>query len=156
MKEYNYDAKLFSRKVTMVGVFCILIIVYSVWQLMATKSLVWGFVLLVAGYTVWNSFVSISNPSKVILSDEEIVFSAYGREDRFLMTEIKSFRVKDFPDVRKLFIRVNNANLLKGRYWVPAMFFNDTDELFRAILDIEERVHPNTLKSMARYSQKKK
>ena len=156
MKEYNYNAKKFNMKVTVTGVFCVLIALYSVWQLFATGESIWGIAFIIAGYTVWNSFVTISNPSKVVLSDEEIVFSAYGREDHFLMTEIHSFRVKDFPNVRKLFIRVNNASWLKGRYWIPAAFFNDTDELYKAILDIEERVHPNSLKSVARHSQKKK
>ena len=156
MKEYNYNAKKFRMKVTVTGVFCILIALYAIWQLIVTKEPIWVAVIIVAGYTVWNSFVTISNPSKVTLSDEEIVFSAYGREDHFPMTEIKSFRVKDFPNVRKLFVRINNASWFKGRYWIPAAFFNDTDELYKAILDIEERIHPSTLKSMARYSQKKK
>lgn len=156
MKEYNYDAKKFMMKVTVTGVFCVLIALYSIWQWFLTRETLWAIILLIAVYTVWNSFVTISNPSKVILSDEEIVFSAYGREDRFPMTEITSFRVKDFPNVRKLFIRINNASWLHGRYWIPAAFFNDTDELYRAILDIEERIHPNTLKSAARYSHKKR
>ena len=156
MKEYNYDAKKFKMKVTFTSWFCVLIAAYSVWQLILTKETFWAIVFLIAAYTVWNSFVTISNPSKVTLSDEEIVFSAYGREDHFPMTEITSFRVKDFPNVRKLFIRINNASWLHGRYWIPAAFFNDTDELYRAILDIEERIHPNTLKSAARYPHKKR
>ena len=156
MKEYKYDAKKFGMKVTVTGVFCALIVLYCVWQCIVTQEAIWAIVAFVAFYTVWNSFVTISNPSKVTLSDEEIVFSAYGREDHFPMTEITSFRVKDFPNVRKLFIRINNASWFKGRYWIPAAFFNDTDELYKAILDIEERIHPNTLKSMARYSHKKR
>ena len=156
MKEYNYDPKKFMVKVTVTGVFCVLIALYSLWQLIVSKEAIWAIVLIIAVYTVWNSFVTISNPSKVTLSDEEIVFSAYGREDHFLMTEITSFRVKDFPNVRKLFIRINNATWFKGRYWVPAAFFNDTDELYNAILDIEEHFHPNSLKSMARHSQSRR
>lgn len=145
---------MFFRKVTVTGIFCALIALYSLWQLVATKQSMWIIILIVAGYTIWNSFISISNPGKVILSDEEIVFCAYGREDHFPMSEIKSFRVKDFANVRKMFIRVNQAGLLKGRYWVPAAFFNDTDELYKRILDIEEQIHPGTLKSMARQNQK--
>ena len=156
MKEYNYDAKKFMMKVTVTGIFCVLITLYAVWKLIQTQETLWAIVMLIAGYTVWNSFVTISNPSKVTLSDEEIVFSAYGREDHFPMTEITNFQVKDFPNVRKLFIRINNASWLHGRYWVPAAFFNDTDELYNAILDIEERFHPNSLKAMARNSHKKK
>ncbi len=156
MKEYIFDPKKFRMKVTVTGVFCVLIALYSIWQVITGGEAIWAIVLIIAGYTVWNSFVTISNPSKVTLSDEEIVFSAYGREDHFPMTEITSFRVKDFPNVRKLFIRINNASWLHGRYWVPAAFFNDTDELYKAILDIEERIHPNTLKAMARNSHRKK
>ncbi len=155
MKEYNYDAKKFRMKVTVTGVFCVLIALYGACQWIMTQDTLMAIIFIVAFYTVWNSFITISNPSKVTLSDEEIVFSAYGREDRFPMTEITSFRVKDFPNVRKLFIRINNASWFKGRYWVPALFFNDTDELYKAILDIEERIHPNTLKSAARYPHKK-
>ena len=156
MKEYIFDPKKFRMKVTVTGVFCVLIALYSIWQVITGGEAIWAIVLIIAGYTVWNSFVTISNPSKVTLSDEEIVFSAYGREDHFPMTEITSFRVKDFPNVRKLFIRINNASWLHGRYWVPAAFFNDTDELYKAILDIEERIHPNTLKAMARNSHRRK
>ena len=156
MKEYIFDPKKFMIKVTVTSGFCALIALYAIWQVISGGEAIWAIVLIISGYTVWNSFVTISNPSKVTLSDEEIVFSAYGREDRFPMTEITSFRVKDFPNVRKLFIRVNNASWLHGRYWVPAAFFNDTDELYNAILDIEERFHPNSLKAMARNSHKKK
>lgn len=156
MKEYIFAPKKFRIKVTVTGVFSAMITAYAVWRMIADREPAWAFVILIAGYTVWNTFVTISNPSKVTLSKNEIVFSAYGREDHYLMKDIHSFRVKDFPNVRKLFIRVNNASWLHGRYWVPAAFFNDTDELYKAILDIEERIHPNTLKSMARNSHKKK
>ena len=155
MKEYCYDKKTFTIKVTAISVFCILISLYVIWQMLVTKQMNMLLILIITGYTIWNSFISMSNPSKVVLSKDGVTFSAYGREDHYPMADIKSFRVKDFPGSRKMFIRVNGGGILKGRYWVAAYYFNDTDELYNAILELENKIHPGTLKSRARFAHKK-
>lgn len=149
MKEYYYKKNLFFRRVTFTAAFCTVIFLYGCLKLIVTANAAWIIVLIVSGYTVWNSFVSISNPSKIILSDTEIVFCAYGREDRYIIKELKDFKVKDFPDVKKMFVRVNNPTLFTGRYWIPASSFNDSDELYKRILSVENKLNPNSLKARA-------
>lgn len=106
-------------------------------------------VLLVAVYTVWNTFVAIGNPQRVTVSDECVSFSAYGRTDSFDLCELSRFMIREFPSAGKMYIRVNKGGFFKGRYWLYTMMYSDGKELFRKLLEIERNIHPDSLKTQA-------
>lgn len=151
MRVYEYDPTVYKRKVTVTGVFCALILLYSIYSLFfGDNMLLWIGAGIVSLYTVWETFISLSNPGKVVIDAESITFCAYGREHRYLWSEIERFRVKEFTGARKLFVRINNASIFKGRYWVNCYYFNDTDLLYKFIVDRECLIHPTSLKARAR------
>ena len=45
---------------------------------------------------------------------------------------------------------MNGGGLLKGRYWLNTRNYNDGQELFRLLLDMEYEKHPESLKARAR------
>jgi hypothetical protein len=106
-------------------------------------------IALVAFYTTWNTFVSGSNPSKVILEEDGVSFFSYGKTVKYLFTEIQSFLVKDFRGSGKMFIRVNKSNFFKGRFWIHTREFNDSDELYLYFLKLEYKTHPTSIKARA-------
>jgi len=149
-KEYQMDSRYFQIHTTFNGIVaacvflaCIVGIVVGFYaQLLAI-------VLVVTGYTFWNTFISISNPQKVFISDDLINFSAYGRTDSYDLCEINRFVIREFPSAGKMYIRVNRAGPLTGRYWLHTMMFNDGKELFHRLLEIERNIHPDSLKAQA-------
>lgn len=151
MKSYMYDKKLFFVEVTFTGIFCILAcftciclaIVGYLPQLMI-------FLAIIAIYNVWNTFISKSTSEEVVINKDFISFNAYKRCDKYILTEIKRLRIREFPSSGKMYIRINDSSLLKGRYWIQTKQFENGKELFHALLDIEYEMHPETLKARAR------
>lgn len=104
---------------------------------------------LIAFYTVWNTFVSLSNPSKVILEEDGISFVTFGKTIKYLFDDITVFMAKDFRGSGKIFLRINHHTMFKGRYWIHTREFNDSDELFLYLLKLEYKTHPDSIKSRA-------
>jgi hypothetical protein len=149
-KEYIYDSKGYFTHITLTAYFCIVIVLVSAGMIIAGYNRsVFALIALVAGYTVWNTFISRSNPSRVILEEDGISFEAYGKTTKYLFTDIKSFLAKDFRGSGKIFLRVNKSSLLRGRYWIHTKECNDSDELYLYILKLEHQTHPNNMKARA-------
>ena len=105
----------------------------------------------VAFYQVWNTFISLSNPERVEIDEEgdSISFSGFGRVDSYKLSELSTFLVRPFPSSGKTYIRVQNHNIFKGRYWVPTKMFSDGGELFTYLVNLGYKVHPNSLQARA-------
>ena len=153
MKTYTYEQPYFSIEVLGTGLFCgalvALCVVGAVTNLFMPPALLALFAA-VAFYQVWNTFVAIANPRRVTLGDEAISFAAFGRTDRFELGDVHEFRVREFPSAKKMYVRINGGGLLRGRYWLQTKVMTDGDELFRRLLDMEYKLHPDTIKARAR------
>lgn len=151
MHKYTFDSAVYTRKITAIGVFCAIILLYSVFMILNGKSpLVFSGAAIVAFYTVWETFVSLSNPKEVEIDKNGISFRAYGREHRYLWSDINSFRAKEFISAKKIFLRINKAGFLKGRYWLHCYYFSDGEELYRTIIKHELQFNPDSIKAWAR------
>lgn len=148
---YSYLKRYFFIEVTLTGIVCLAALL--VCPYLAYKGIAPGIMIVLmvpAAYQVWNTFVAIANPQTVEIDDEAIAFSAWGRTDRYLWNDVTSFRVREFPSAGKIYIRVNNSGLLRGRYWLQTRVMTDGRELFQRICDLEYKIHPDTLKARAR------
>ena len=150
-KVYQYDPKEYAVGITYTGVFTALIFAGAVITavIMPQYWLLGAFVALVSGYSTWNTFVAHANPSEFIVEEDGVSFVSFGRADKYRFDELKTFLAKDFRGSGKIFIRVNNYNWFKGRYWLHTARFNDKDELFMYILKLEYHTHPAALKARA-------
>ena len=148
---YSYLKRYFFIEVTLTGIVCLAALL--VCPYLAYKGIVPGIMIVLmvpAAYQVWTTFVAIANPQTVEIDDEAIAFSAWGRTDRYLWNDVTSFRVREFPSAGKIYIRVNNSGLLRGRSWLQTRVMTDGRELFQRICDLEYKIHPDTLKARAR------
>lgn len=151
MKEYSYDKRSFLVGVTITSIFClVLMVVCLLLALFNIMPALLCFVALVAFYTVWNSFISKSNSQKVIITDTSIQFYCYHRLDTYVIKDIERLSIREFPTSGKMYIRMNHPTIFKGRYWLQTKLFSDGNELFRSLLDLEYKLHPDTLKARAR------
>lgn len=150
MKVYSYEKKAFFCEVKFIGVFCIFIIIASLY--LAIKGFLPSLMILfsiVALYTVWNTFVSKSTPEKIVWADDGITFSSFNRDDYYAWNDVKQLRIREFPKAGKMYVRFNNANIFRGRYWLQTRRFSDGNELFNKMLSKEFEINPNSLKAQA-------
>lgn len=151
MKHYQYEKKRFMVQVTITGIFCaILAMISIVFMVQGFMPAIMAIVFIVSVYTVFNTFIAKTTPETIDISKHQITFGAYNQEARYTISQLKEFRIREFPTSGKMYIRVNDYSLLKGRYWVQTKMFNDSKELFMELLDIEYTLHPESLKARAR------
>ena len=154
MKQYIYRKKYYDFKVVYIGYFVIAIALYAIYNLMSGFSALWIFVLLICVYQIINTFFALANPEEVDISDKFIEFKGMGKNHRYYWNEIRDFRVKEFVTAKKIYLRINkdDFSLLRGRYWIDCLYFNDSDELFMYFVKKEDEMHPDTIKAYAHRS----
>ena len=149
-KEYVYDSRRYFMQVTFVSCFCVGVFIFSLVMIaLNDRRNIFIVVALAAGYTAWNTFVSRSNPNKVILEEDGISFVSYGKTVKYLFDEITTFLAKDFRGSGKMFLRINKHNMFQGRFWIHTREFNDSEELFLYLLKLEYQTHPDSIKARA-------
>ncbi|MDR2551614.1 MAG: hypothetical protein LBD31_00385 [Treponema sp.] len=149
-KEYIYDPKRYFMQITLIGWFCVAVFLLSLFMIgFSSNRPLFFLAALAAAYTVWNTFLSGSNPNKVILEEDGISFESYGKRIKYPFSGITVFLVKDFRGSGKIFLRINRHNLLRGRFWIHTREFNDSEELFLYLLKLEYQTHPDGLKARA-------
>jgi len=149
-KEYIYDPLQYLIQVIVVSIFSVGIFGIALYMIIIDNHrYFFGFVAIITFYTSWNAFVSRVSPSKVILQEDGITFSGFGKTTKYLFDEIHFFKIKDFRYSGKMFIRVNNYNMLNGRYWVNTRGFNDSYELFEFLFKLEYKTHQDSIKARA-------
>ena len=150
-KTYEYNRNRYGVRITGIGYFSILMLLYAVWMLINTMNVMYLAMIIVCGYIIFETFITCANPNKVIIDDESITFEDPRHSERYLWKDIKDFRVKAFANRKQVYIRINKDDfqLLKGRYWVFCLYFNDADELYRFFLDKEAEIYPDTIKAKA-------
>lgn len=151
-KTYEYKTKFYNYKVRDIGIFAIFFLFYSIFNVFRYQSYLYCVPIIICIYIIWEDFISLSNPKTVTITDDSITFGAFGKFHTYKWNEIKKFQIKEFISSRKMYIRINNAGLLRGRYWVNCYFMNDCDELYMWLRDKEYELDPNSLKAQARRS----
>ena len=141
---------MYFRKITVTACFCVFIFAYAVFQLVTGENpLLWIGALVVSGYFVWETFISIANPSKVEVDEKGITFSAYSKAHHYEWSEIRKFRCKPLASGTKMFVRINEAGIFRGRYWVNCYYYSEGEKLFKFLFDKEIEVDPQGLKAKA-------
>lgn len=151
MKEYRYNRQSFFIQVKFTGWFCIAIAVTTlVLGLTGTYAPLMIFLSVIALYTAWNTFISRSTVEIVRMDENEIQFETFGKVVTYPIQDLKVFKIREFPSSGKMYLRINDYDAIKGRYWIQTAQFNDGKELFLKLIDLEYKLFPETLKSRAR------
>lgn len=152
-KTYTYQEPYFTMEVKAEGAFCVLIFFACAWLIYTNAYNMWGLYVVFAVaalYQVWNTFVARCYSHSVTLSDDQISFELFGKSQSYRLSELKEFRVREYPSSGKMYLRVGDHNALHGRFWLSTKTFTDGQELFGRLRDLEYEIHPDTLKARAR------
>lgn len=148
-KEYIFDKKMFSIRVIYAGILSAIVFGIGIYSISKGSSMkyLWMFVCFLCVYTIVTNFIAISYPEKIAIDNDEISFSAFNKTHVYSRKELRGFKIKEQQLASKMYIRVNTPSLLKGRYWIDLKAYNDYKDLEKNLLNIEEIVHPNSLKA---------
>lgn len=151
-KTFSYNPLQYLFNVTLTGIFCGAVVLGCIYLIVfsSISPVLLSVIALVALYTMWNCFISKSNSASVTVSDDVISFTSFGRTDTYIINDIDTIRIREFPTGGKMYIRINDYGLRKGRYWIHFSKFEDGKTLMKKLLDIEYAIHPDSLKARAR------
>lgn len=146
MKIYRYNSHRYFFAVIVPTFFMIGILVYAVINnLKELQFNIYSLMIVVTVYGIFNNVISLSNPSKIIDNEEYIEFYSFGRKHRFYWNNIKYIRIKEFNN-KKIYLRIGNPGLLKGRYWIKTSMYDDGNEIYEKLTELEKKLHPNLIK----------
>ena len=149
MNEFKYNRLLYLFDVIITGIVAIGAFIASLVYFHSNLSLLL-LIGIVCIYTIWNSFVSKVHPEKIVIKENEIVFESFNCKDRYYIDGTDRFQLREFPSSGKLYLRIGNAQLQKGRYWINTKNYNNGKELFQLFRDLDYKINPDSLKSKAR------
>lgn len=149
MNEFKYNRLLYIFDVIITGIVAIGAFIASLVYFHSNLSLLL-LIGIVCIYTIWNSFVSKVHPEKIVIKENEIVFESFNSKDRYYIDGTDRFQLREFPSSGKLYLRIGNAQLQKGRYWINTKNYNNGKELFQLFRDLDYKINPDSLKSKAR------
>lgn len=149
MNEFKYNRVLYLFDVIITGIVAIGAFIASLVYFHSNLSLLL-LVGIVCIYTMWNSFVSKVHPEKIVIKENEILFESFNSKDRYYIDGTDRFQLREFPSSGKLYLRIGNAQLQKGRYWINTKNYNNGKELFQLFRDLDYKINPDSLKSKAR------
>ena len=149
MNEFKYNRLLYLFDVIITGIVAIGAFIASLVYFHSNLSLLL-LIGIVCIYTIWNSFVSKVHPEKIVIKENEIVFESFNSKDRYYIDGTDRFHLREFPSSGKLYLRIGNEQLQKGRYWINTKNYNNGKELFQLFRDLDYKINPDSLKSKAR------
>ncbi|WP_066499616.1 hypothetical protein [Abyssisolibacter fermentans] len=148
-KEYLFNKKTFLIRVIYAGILAAIVLLFGIYSISrgSTMKYLWVLICFLCVYTIITNFISISYPQRIVIDNDEISFSAFKKTHVFSRKELKGFKIKELKLAEKMYIRVNKPSLFKGRYWIDLKAYNNHKDLSKNLLEIEEIVHPNSLKA---------
>lgn len=86
---------------------------FSEGDLMIYKLTVYTMPVLLA-----SSFFGLHNPSSIVVKDDSITFSGFGRSHMYTWEEAGIIYIKSYGYVGKTLIRLGKPRIFGGRYWI--------------------------------------
>lgn len=156
MKIYKFDPQRYFFAVILPTIFMFVILIYAVINNLKTLDVnIYSLCIVITVYGLFNNIAALSNPSIITDDGKEIRFYSFGRYHTYSLDKIQYIRIKEFYG-RKMYLRIDNHSLFKGRYWIKTIMYNDRDELYEKFTSLERKLHPNLLKFRTKISNEKK
>ena len=87
-------------------------------------------------------FIALSHPDKIVMGDSSIEFMGFNRSHRYSFEQITRINLRKTAFTKSAYLRINDAGLLNGRYWLQLDNLNDGDELLARLNALIEAKHP--------------
>ncbi|MPW26992.1 hypothetical protein GC105_14500 [Alkalibaculum sp. M08DMB] len=147
MKVYEYDKKRYVVSIILPNIIVMgLIFIYSLYNNFKFIGVnIFTLLLFVSIYTLFNTLISLSYPSKIVDTGSEYQFHAFGRKHVFKKKDIENIKIRELAATR-MYIRINNGSILRGRFWIKYSFYSNGEEFNDNIHALEKELNPKSLK----------
>lgn len=148
-KTYSYDRGRYRFKVVIASYIMIAVaIILTILFILRPTQYIYLLGIGAAIYGTLNTYVFKSYPRDVVITDDSISFVSFG-EVKYDINQLTTFNVREFANAQ-FFIRVEDKNGKRGRYWVFYYYFSDREEMINELYYIEKKVHPKNIKFRGR------
>jgi hypothetical protein len=86
-----------------------------------------------------SSVRGLHQPNQVVIGEDEVVFSAFGRTHTYRISDLTFLHVRRFSYVKQALVRIGPPKIIGGRYWIDSRF-PEYDELMRHFDRFEQTV----------------
>ena len=146
---YVHNKFSYFISVVLTGILTVFIVAWSIFMISQNiLPQLFLFIALVAGYNVWNTFVSQVNIKEIKLDGHTLEIKTLSKTHFISVDTCERFKIREFPSAGKMYIRIKDKK--SYRFWIDTKYFNDSKVLFTQLLDIEFNKHPDSLKARAR------
>ena len=157
MKHYVYRPSHVCIQMTIPGLFTWLIGIFCFIRFLSEgRNPVYLMILCLCIYNVWNVFISVSNPSEIMIRNGIIEFYAYGKSHKYKIDQIQSYHMRPLAGNTRMYMTFNNGGILKGRYWIRISEFSNKKELENYFYDLDSKINPDSLVTEARIQGRKR
>jgi len=143
IKEFRYPYRRVLFSIIVPTVLSALVVLYVVVTVMTKEStdtsLSIGFLALLI---FLDHFVALSHPEIVTMSENGLEFTGFNRSHRYPFDQIQRINLRKTSFTKSAYLRINEAGLLKGRYWIQFDNLSDGDELLARLNALIEVKHP--------------
>lgn len=153
-KTYTYTEPYYTIEVKVEGGFCAFLVLFLGWHAYVNSFGVWPVFAIgsiVAAYQVWNTFIAGCYPHSITIGDDKVSVEVFGKTTNYTIDAPADYSIRGTSG-GKMYVRMGDHNALRGRYWIPTNVFEDGEELASRLLEIEERIAPDSLRVQARTS----
>ncbi len=107
LEVYHYQKKRFLIEQTITSLFALVIIFLTLYFIVnKMMPILMSLALFVAFYTTINNFILKVNSEVIEISDHTISFEAYKKKDIYEISKLQSFKLKEFPSAKKIYVRL--------------------------------------------------
>ncbi len=86
--------------------------------------------------------LALSHPEVIRSGEGWIEFSGFGRTHHYRVEDIQRINIRKTAFSKSIYVRINNAGLLKGRYWLQIEQLSDGQDLQKVLEALVELKHP--------------
>lgn len=145
MKTYTYKNVRYLMAVKLPAFLMLVSFLYSMLILSEKPKSALYFIVAVCSLLVFLNFViTLSFPEVIKDDDNEIQFCSFGRKHTYYWNDVKKMKVKEINFAKKIYLRIGDNTLLRGKYWIDIEMFNDGKELYDKFKFYENKLRSNT------------
>lgn len=139
--QYSQQRAIFGIYVpTILAAMIMLIMIYEL--IFGNPTLTTLPLAILAAIIFLDHYLALSHPNRVVIDTNSIEFSCFGRKHTYDFTQIQRINIRKTAFSKSIYVRINSASLLKGRYWLQIEQFNEGQDLQILLEKLVELKHP--------------
>ena len=143
---YKYDNNKSFFTVTITKNNIIFLLIYAVIKNILNFNVnIYTFIILASCYELFNIYIAGVKPLEIELDNQRLVLRGYRKEDIYEIQDLKYMMTKELAN-RRLYLRINNYSLFRGRYWIDTKSYENSENLYLNLMELERLICPNQLK----------